>query len=183
MPDDERIHLATGFGRRLKDLRAEAGLSQDRASELAGMHRASLANLENGRSRPTADSVRALAAVLAPPAPLRKQAFHELRKLAGKSWRTSHKRRAPLRPAITVRKADWNLKEVVRTARSFERAAIRQQRPLTDREREFLDNQLRQARADLGRAQAFEAIGSQLLAPRSTVGELIEDQHTSPKDP
>jgi transcriptional regulator with XRE-family HTH domain len=180
---EEQAFLAAGFGRRLKELRALAGLTQERASALAGMHRASLAHLERGTRRPTADSVRALVAVLTPPKRMANATANELRQLAGSSWRTSHKRRAPKRPRLTVRRAEWNLNETKRMESQMKRVAHTLGRPLTDKERQSVERDYAQAVADLERARALDEISNRLATIDPTVGELIEHQTATAKSP
>ncbi len=52
------------FAGRLKELRAEAALTQAVLAERAGLHRVHLAQLEAGKRRPSWDTVRALAKAL-----------------------------------------------------------------------------------------------------------------------
>lgn len=54
----------TGFGARLKALRAEAGLSQAELAEKAGMHQFGVAKLEQGQREPSWATVIALAKAL-----------------------------------------------------------------------------------------------------------------------
>src|SRR4051794_4890690 len=54
----------TGFGRRLKELREAAGLTQDGLAEGAGLYKFSVAKLEQGIREPTWSTVLALAKVL-----------------------------------------------------------------------------------------------------------------------
>lgn len=45
--------LAIAFGQRLKKLRTEAGLTQERLAHETGLHPTYISNLERGRSAPT----------------------------------------------------------------------------------------------------------------------------------
>jgi transcriptional regulator with XRE-family HTH domain len=53
------------FGPRLKELREAAGLKQHELAERAGLKKAGIANLEQGRTRPHWDTVVALCRALA----------------------------------------------------------------------------------------------------------------------
>jgi transcriptional regulator with XRE-family HTH domain len=53
------------FGPRLKELREAAGLTQPELAERAGLTKAGVANLEQGRTRPHWDTVVALCLALA----------------------------------------------------------------------------------------------------------------------
>jgi len=52
------------FGRRLKELRSAAGLTQPVLAEKVGMSKSGLADLEQGRYQPSWDTVVKLAAAL-----------------------------------------------------------------------------------------------------------------------
>jgi transcriptional regulator with XRE-family HTH domain len=52
------------FGRRLKELREKAGLSQTALAEAAGLSQSAIAHWESGRSEPIWSNVLALAAAL-----------------------------------------------------------------------------------------------------------------------
>lgn len=59
------------FGERVRSLRLERGLSQERLAELAGVHRTYLSSLELGQRNIGLDNILALAAALGvPPAEL-----------------------------------------------------------------------------------------------------------------
>lgn len=59
------------FGERVRDLRLERGLSQERLAEAADLHRNHLGTVERGEQNPTLDSILALATALGvPPARL-----------------------------------------------------------------------------------------------------------------
>lgn len=49
-----------GFAARLKELRETAGLTQGQLAEKAGLSKAGIADLEQGRNRPSWDTVQAL---------------------------------------------------------------------------------------------------------------------------
>lgn len=52
------------FGDRVRTLRAEAGLTQERLAERAGLDRSYLANVEGGGRNPTLDVIHKLALAL-----------------------------------------------------------------------------------------------------------------------
>ena len=54
----------TAFGKKLKELREAAGLTQTELAKKAGLSQGGIANLEQGRTQPAWDSVQALAAAL-----------------------------------------------------------------------------------------------------------------------
>jgi len=56
---------ATNFGPRLKELREQAGLTQPQLAERAGLAKAGIANLEQGRTSPAWATVIALCKALA----------------------------------------------------------------------------------------------------------------------
>jgi transcriptional regulator with XRE-family HTH domain len=60
----EPVDGATGFGGRLRELRAAAGLTQKRLAERASISRDTVAQLEQGRYEPTWPTVLALASAL-----------------------------------------------------------------------------------------------------------------------
>jgi transcriptional regulator with XRE-family HTH domain len=55
---------STGFAGRLKALRSDAGLTQARLAELAGLHPLAIAKLERGEREPTWATVLAIAKAL-----------------------------------------------------------------------------------------------------------------------
>ncbi len=68
-PTERANRLA--FGTRIRDLRLERGLSQERLAEAADLHRNHLGTVERGEQNPTLDSIMALATALdVPPAAL-----------------------------------------------------------------------------------------------------------------
>jgi transcriptional regulator with XRE-family HTH domain len=54
-------HLATEFGRRVKALRTEAGMTQEALAERAGLHPTYISNTERGYSAPNLYSIVRLA--------------------------------------------------------------------------------------------------------------------------
>ncbi len=56
--------MATGFGLAIREARSQAGLSQERLSELAGLDRTYVSGVERGTRNPTLDSMSRLAAAL-----------------------------------------------------------------------------------------------------------------------
>ena len=60
MEDDIRIR----FGRRLREIRGEAGISQEKLGELAGLHRTFVSMVERGERNVTIATVEKLAAGL-----------------------------------------------------------------------------------------------------------------------
>lgn len=74
MADQRRSRPGTGrhvFGERIRALRQERGLSQERLAELAGMHRTYLSSLERGERNVGLDNIYAIAEALGvPPADL-----------------------------------------------------------------------------------------------------------------
>jgi len=59
---DEKV--AAEFGRRLRKLREEAGLSQERLAEEAGVHRTYVGHVERGETTPTLYSIVRFAVAL-----------------------------------------------------------------------------------------------------------------------
>lgn len=74
MADQRRSGPDTGrrvFGERIRALRQERGLSQERLAELAGVHRTYLSSLERGERNVSLDNIYAIADALGvPPADL-----------------------------------------------------------------------------------------------------------------
>ncbi len=62
MNDAERLRRA--IGRRLRELRQEAGLSQERLAAAAGLHRTFSGKLERGESAATVESLAAFCSAL-----------------------------------------------------------------------------------------------------------------------
>jgi XRE family transcriptional regulator, regulator of sulfur utilization len=58
------LDLRPALGARLKELRTQAGLSQEALAERAGMHWTYLSDLERGRQTPTMDLINRLARAL-----------------------------------------------------------------------------------------------------------------------
>jgi len=56
--------MSSGFGRRLKVLRASAGMTQEAVARAADVSLATVAKLERGETDPTWNTVRALAKAL-----------------------------------------------------------------------------------------------------------------------
>jgi transcriptional regulator with XRE-family HTH domain len=56
--------IAAEFGDRLRSLRQEAGLSQERLAEVAGVHRTYVGHVERGETTPTLYSIVRFAAAL-----------------------------------------------------------------------------------------------------------------------
>ncbi|MBT1002637.1 helix-turn-helix transcriptional regulator [Paenarthrobacter sp. DKR-5] len=169
--DVERERLAAGFGAELSRLRAAAGLTIDRASELAGLNRQSLSRLEHGRTRPTVDSINALAAVLDPVTTT--VSVDRLRALAGPSLRTHHRRRSPARKALTVSQAEWALRSLLRTQEDNRRAAKGLPAALVEREAAILAPLIEQAREDLARAEALAEVEVTVRRNRGESGESV----------
>jgi transcriptional regulator with XRE-family HTH domain len=88
----ERRHLASGFGRRLRELRRRAGLTQAQLAERAGRTRQHVSLLERGLRRPEALTVVLLSRALASTAREQKAVRVELRRLAGDSMRQWRRR-------------------------------------------------------------------------------------------
>jgi transcriptional regulator with XRE-family HTH domain len=59
-----RRKTSTGFGRRLKDLREKAGLTQQQLADAAGLNKFGLAKLEQGVGEPHCPTVLTLAQAL-----------------------------------------------------------------------------------------------------------------------
>jgi len=74
MTDQRRSGPGTGrrvFGERIRALRQERGLSQERLAEMAGVHRTYLSSLERGERNVSLDNIHAIAEALGvPPAEL-----------------------------------------------------------------------------------------------------------------
>lgn len=56
--------IAAEFGDRLRSLRQEAGMSQEKLAEVAGVHRTYVGHVERGETTPTLYSIVRLAAAL-----------------------------------------------------------------------------------------------------------------------
>jgi transcriptional regulator with XRE-family HTH domain len=63
-----RSALSVAFGQVVRELREEAGLSQERLSYLAKLSRNYVGQVERGENSPTLDAVAALAGALGKPA-------------------------------------------------------------------------------------------------------------------
>jgi transcriptional regulator with XRE-family HTH domain len=74
MADHRRSGPDTGrrvFGERIRALRQDRGLSQERLAEMAGVHRTYLSSLERGERNVSLDNIYAIAEALGvPPAEL-----------------------------------------------------------------------------------------------------------------
>ena len=74
MADHGRSSSDTGrrvFGDRIRALRQDRGLSQERLAEMAGVHRTYLSSVERGERNVSLDNIHAIAAALnVPPADL-----------------------------------------------------------------------------------------------------------------
>jgi transcriptional regulator with XRE-family HTH domain len=67
MADQRRAGTDTGrrvFGERIRSLRQNRGLSQERLAELAGVHRTYLSSLERGERNVSLDNIYAIADAL-----------------------------------------------------------------------------------------------------------------------
>lgn len=64
----ERSPLSAAFGQVLRELRGEAGLSQERLGFLARLSRVYIGEIERGEKAPTLDAVASLAEALGKPA-------------------------------------------------------------------------------------------------------------------
>lgn len=67
MADHRRVSPGTGrrvFGERIRTLRQNRGLSQERLAELAGVHRTYLSSLERGERNVSLDNIYAIAEAL-----------------------------------------------------------------------------------------------------------------------
>jgi|GEM_PF-2425116 len=60
----EVVRMSSGFGVRLKELRANAGMTQEALARAANVSLATVAKLERGETDPTWNTVRALAKAL-----------------------------------------------------------------------------------------------------------------------
>lgn len=56
--------VRAAFGRRVRDLRHERGLSQEQLAELADLHRTYVSSLERGQRNVSLDNIHALAHAL-----------------------------------------------------------------------------------------------------------------------
>ena len=56
--------LAIAFGRRLRQLRVERGLTQEQVAERADVHATFISNVERGYSSPTLDTLIRIAAAI-----------------------------------------------------------------------------------------------------------------------
>jgi transcriptional regulator with XRE-family HTH domain len=74
MADQRRPGPVTGrrvFGERIRTLRQDRGLSQERLAEIAGVHRTYLSSVERGERNVSLDNIYAIAGALGvPPADL-----------------------------------------------------------------------------------------------------------------
>ncbi|TDP90512.1 helix-turn-helix transcriptional regulator [Labedaea rhizosphaerae] len=135
--DDEREHLATGFGTHLRALRDEVGLTQEALARRADLSREMVAHLETGGRRPETRTVRRLVTALLPGAAnaeRRKGERSTLNRLAADSGREWQRRQlTPRRDRAEARKARrdaFALKEVERLGKEIARLeAIRGPRP------------------------------------------------------
>ena len=59
-----RPTISQDFGKRVRALRAEAGLSQEKLAEKAGMHPTYLSDIERGQRNPTLEVISRLAKAL-----------------------------------------------------------------------------------------------------------------------
>lgn len=64
MPTDTPSDVLVAFGRAVRQLRLERGLSQERLAELAGLHRTYVADIERGRRNVGLRNVDRLASAL-----------------------------------------------------------------------------------------------------------------------
>lgn len=64
----ERAPLSAAFGLVIREMRGEAGLSQERLGFLAGLSRVYIGEVERGEKTPTLDAVASLAEALGKPA-------------------------------------------------------------------------------------------------------------------
>ncbi|WP_208297998.1 helix-turn-helix domain-containing protein [Actinophytocola oryzae] len=83
----ERRYLADGFGRRLRQLRRRAGLTQQQLADRADRTRGHVSRLERGLRRPEWRTLLLLSQALAPTRAEQKAIRVELRMLAGDSAR------------------------------------------------------------------------------------------------
>src|SRR6476469_2268072 len=88
----EQRFLADGFGRRLRERRRQAGLTQAQLAERTGRTQKFVSYLERGLRRPEALTVVLLSRTLAPTAREQKAVRVELRHLAGDSMRQWRRR-------------------------------------------------------------------------------------------
>lgn len=96
VPDEEREHLATGFGTEVQRLRKAAALSQARLGDLAGLRGDHVGRLERGKRRPTVATVKALCRIIVPEGE-RETAEQRLAGLAGDSLREGAERKKQAR--------------------------------------------------------------------------------------
>ncbi|CAN7620458.1 helix-turn-helix transcriptional regulator [Pseudoduganella sp. LjRoot289] len=64
MPSFENINPKTSFGLRLRELRLQAGFSQETLGDLAGLDRTYISSCERGRRNATLEALHKLAAAL-----------------------------------------------------------------------------------------------------------------------
>ena len=106
--DDERVRLVRGFG---AVLRRERGMwTQQQLADAAKLDRKTIDRLENGRRRPTAASIRAIARALRSDLRSRVALDERLRRAAGSSFRDygrrPHAAREAMRAQLAVEQGD-----------------------------------------------------------------------------
>lgn len=122
VPEEERRKLEP-FGTELRTLRKEAGLSQKRLGDLAGLRGDHLGRLERAQRRPTVGAIKALAGVLAPDGE-RDALEQRLAGLAGSSLREGAERKKQRREnrqrRLAVRELQAAQSKIVRAIRRKE---------------------------------------------------------------
>lgn len=63
----KKVNLRTRFGIRLRELREQAGLSQEAFADKCGYARSYMSRLERGQGNPSLDAIEVLAAALKVP--------------------------------------------------------------------------------------------------------------------
>ena len=83
MPPDDAPDVLASFGRAVRVLRTERGLSQERLAERAGIHRTYVADVERGRRNVGLVNVSRLAAALEVDLPTLMAALESARETVG----------------------------------------------------------------------------------------------------
>ena len=121
VPEEERRRLEP-FGKELRALRKESGLSQQKLGELAGLRGDHVGRLERAQRRPSVGAIKALVRVLAAE-PAREELEQRLAGLAGDSLREGAERKKQRRENRHRRLAVGSIQSIQRKLQT----AIRQQ--------------------------------------------------------
>lgn len=115
--DAEREHLAQGFGKVMRSMREQHGLTLQQLGDLAGAGKPHLSRLERGERRPSVDLIQAVCRVYAPSEAHQEALAKRLADLAGESLREGAQRKKRRLEAKARREARALFLQQVRTAR------------------------------------------------------------------